>query len=308
MLETLFVWAPQYAFNRLVTATELLELAAWHGYWNLLETPLFVIGMAVSLLFAAVNREVRPLLMPLVLIGCSGLMVLLQGKFYVYHWMAIWPFFALLAGYGLAQLQDALGGISRFWQRRLALTAMALLLVVLEAGDLLKLFDAQHALWTWKSGRLSMIELYARFTPETGPGKYSFAENMEAAIYIQQHTQPGESLFVWGFEPAIYYLAERQPASRFIYHYPVAARWTPAEWREELASDLAAARPSMVVVSHKVSALWMTGIPGTTAELLSTNPAVQQLLATNYQLETRIADFELYRALPTSTLPASTAP
>ncbi len=294
-VETLLVWAPRLAWSGRPPLGALVSDGIVLAHRNLWSVPLLAAAGGGAVLLEATRGRLRRLAVPLLLLGAGVLMTVVQFKFYRYHWMACLPGLALLGGHGLALSWEAVRGVSNAGLRR---TATACLVVVSVLGlplDVARPFASTVWLAARLDGRMDDVTYYQQFFRASSAESYNFAEDVVAGRYIGQRVEPQDTLFVWGFEPPIYLESGCRPASRFIYHYPIAARWSPESWRATLLSDLEASRPAYFVVSRKGSAAWMTGRRGNTADLLRVVPRVEAFLEANYRLETTIGAFDIYR-------------
>jgi len=300
-LETLFVWAPRLAWGGARAPwSALFSNGVVLGHRNLWSVPLLAGGALVAVVLESIRGNLRKLAIPLLLLGAGLLMTTIQFKFYRYHWMACLPGLALLAGHGLGEAWSAVRGVKEQWQRRVATLSFVVGALAALPLDMARPFAATGWLVARISGRIDEVGYYQRFFQASSAESYNFAEDLVVGRYVRDHAPAGSTLFVWGFEPPIYIESGCAPASRFIYHYPVAARWAPPRWRTTLLSDLQAQDPTYFVVSHKGSAPWMTGRSGNTADLLATVPGLETFLRRGYNLETTIGAFDLYRRRETA--------
>jgi hypothetical protein len=220
--------------------------------------------------------------------------VLIQAKFFLYHWLAVLPFVALLGGEGLRALWTTLAA-----QRR-ALNALPALLAVLALLLVLSPQVTDHAIQQWQGVRQYYAGPVARsaFNNQFGPyagGTFSYLADDQVARYVSARTQTGDTIYVYGYEALVYLIAGRESASRFFYIFPVISTWSPSAWRTELYADLDAKRPRYILVQANEGAPWITGLHEDTAHYAAHDAALQQLLGDRYVMETQIEDFSVYR-------------
>jgi 4-amino-4-deoxy-L-arabinose transferase-like glycosyltransferase len=219
--------------------------------------------------------------LPLAGILLVGAGVVVQVKFFYYHWIPLLPYLAWAAGAGAAALAARLQA-RRGWRRAAIAGFIAVGAVTLAQSRT-----------TWRSERLPALR-YA-FGPATrkdfllqpafgipGRGDYSVAATLQAAAAAQEFCPPAGRVFVWGFEPLLYLAAERTPTSRFIYTTPLLAPWSPAAWREEVVTALRADPPDLVVVVEQDALPWLTGHDLDSRAGLRLFPALQRLLDERY--------------------------
>lgn len=219
--------------------------------------------------------------------------VVVQVKFFHYHWIPLLPFLAWAAGAGFAAVAGRLEARSPW--RRLALAAFVALGAVTLA----------LSRTTWRPERFPALR-YA-LGPTTrkdfllqpifgipGRGDYSVAATLEAAVAAQEMCPPGGRVFVWGFEPFFYLAADRAPASRFIYTTPLLSPWCPQAWREEVVTALRQSPPDLVVVVEQDALPWLTGHDLDSRAALRFFPDLQRLLDERYTAAGQLEHFTYY--------------
>lgn len=225
---------------------------------------------------------------------CAYLGVLIQAKFFLYHWLAVLPFLSLLGGRGLACLSQALLARLR-WQTAIpAVAAVVALLVVLSPPV------TDNALHQWRgvaqyySGPVSRSAFNNQFGPYA-QGTFSYLADDEVGRYLRAHTEPDDTVYVYGYEPLVYLISGRESASRFIYVFPIISTWSPPAWKDEFYRELDENRPRYILIQANEGAPWITGLHEDTAHYAAHDARLQALLAARYEPETTIEDFSLYR-------------
>jgi len=218
--------------------------------------------------------------------------VVMQAKFFPYHWGATWPLTALLAGLGFHRVWERLAplgaaGVAAFF----ALVALSACFrsastdldrtFVQRCGDRLAVF-------TRSPRDLEAVDRLASVADVNA------AANREVAAFLRERVPAERRVFVWGFEPVIYDLAERAPATRYLYDVPQRVAWAKAREREILMRDLEAGRPAAIVVERRDVFPMVTGDAIDSADTLRDFPALAGLLADRYDLSTTIEDFAVY--------------
>ena len=136
--------------------------------------------------------------------------VVVQNKFYTYHYLIVYPPLILMAALTLSELEKKW----KWRPRRLALRCLA-------GGILAFLMTPLN---------------YAAFNAlatghRLGPGYYqSFSDSVnnpfelsrEVAAYLRERTAPGDTIQVWGWNNLIYFLSGRRAASRYGFIAPLA--------------------------------------------------------------------------------------
>jgi 4-amino-4-deoxy-L-arabinose transferase-like glycosyltransferase len=80
-------------------------------------------------------------------------------------------------------------------------------------------------------------------------GDNPFAEAVEVATYVEEHTTPNERIAVVGSEPEIYFLSHRKSATGYIYTYPLMEHQPFAHrMQEEMIREIEAAKPRYLIM------------------------------------------------------------
>lgn len=291
--QVLFVFTPYY--TKLSWEGVSTTAMVWFGITEWLSgySGLLLAGL-VALAIARPRRDELGfvfVVLGAIVIHVAG--IVLQGKFFPYHWAATFPLTALLAGRGIERAYEALA--------RFGIWGTAPLVVALLAALILR--------WPVPSfGNTFLDRSERRLRLLAGPSDVAAwdalatvadvhaGENRAVAEHVRVLTadRPHEPIFVWGFECVIYDLAERPIASRFIYDVPQRAEWSKAPMEAELMRDLAARPPSVIVVEHHDVFPQVTGNNLDSAGALYRFPALLELLQDRYAFETTIGDFDVY--------------
>jgi hypothetical protein len=290
-------WQIQFEFNRSVHAQTFRRSLAGTGkrfldwyrwiFWTL---PFVLIGLLT------LWREHRRIAWALVLqCAVSVLFVVIQNKFYSYHWHPLQLSVVIWLAFGFSGLlgfvRGLKGRLGATWVEvvRVGLLVTILALAWFEGPPLNVTGWSAHV-----TGTLSMDEYYRPFKSYYNQS-FRFRSNLSAVEHIAAHSTPDESVLVWGFEPMINYLSGRRSPTRFGYNYPViASRGTPFEesYRSQFMHELAEDPPRYVVVAVGDQNSLMPR--SSRDELLAFEP-LSRLLRTRYELERTIRGFELWR-------------
>ncbi|WP_104984562.1 glycosyltransferase family 39 protein [Sorangium cellulosum] len=290
--EVLFVFTPHYTALGWRSAG-VLEMA-WHGVseWLVRYSGPVALGL-VCLLALHPDRHERAgvaLLSGVIAVHLAG--VVMQAKFFPYHYGATWPLAAMLAALGLWKA----------WQRcvrRGALAAAALgALLVAAAFARSATKDVADFYVDRCAERLALIasgaEDLGRLDRLASVADVNAAANRAVAAWVRERVAPERPIFVWGFEPVIYDLADRAPATRYLYNVPQRAVWAREPARDALMRDLAASPPAAIVVERRDVFPSVTGDGLDSRDTLDGFPALAGLLAERYELAVMIEDFEIY--------------
>jgi hypothetical protein len=232
----------------------------------------FAIPVAAALL-AATGPGRRPLLAWLV---AALLVVLAQGKGYLYHFDVVVPAVAVGAALGTARL-----AAGARWRPLLLLGCP-----VLWAGWANRATYVAFAALV--SGALPLARWSARFHEVSPPVQQRLGQTVAAL------TTPGQPILVWGLDPAVYILSGRSSSTRFFYHVPLVVPFAPARWREEFLHDLRIAAPALIVTFTDDRIGAATGWQADAAELLRRWSDLRSFVEANYRFQTQLGNAVVY--------------
>jgi hypothetical protein len=293
--ETLFVFAPRYAGITASGGLVLHGLKVFAGFFMPGQGLILPKWLCLAgLLFCLMKGRGPARLVPPLWFALSLLVIWVQGKFFLYHYLPLYLPVALLAGVAADRVALVVGGRVKGDEsaRRttVALVAAGLLMlpVLLDAGHL-----HRHRKATLAAAPVTAVgkdlSIYRDGTD------FSLAADLEVAKYLRHVTGPDETVFIWGYETLVHFLADRRPACRFITHQPLASRWQMPGWREEAMAALRQAPPARILVLRRDSMPAVTGSTRDSAGLLAEFPELEQFIAAHYDLETEIEDFIIHR-------------
>ncbi len=218
--------------------------------------------------------------------------VVMQGKFFPYHYGATWPLTALLAGLGFF----------RVWERLRRFGLVGALVFVTASSSVALGRTATHDLpSSFRERCWKRIQLFsarprdqAAIDKMASVADVNAAANRQVATFLREQVPADRSVFVWGFEPVIYDLAERRAASRYLYDVPQRVAWAKVEQRETLMNDLRQSHPMAIVVEHRDVFPMVTGDAIDSADTLADFGELRAYLNTRYRIALSIEDFDIY--------------
>jgi hypothetical protein len=227
--------------------------------------------------------------------------VVLQGKFFPYHYGAAWPITALLAALGLFRVWERLA--PRPYGAPLFFFLFALAAVAKTATTTFdKLWPEPHGFWARTEERAltfthwpldqDAVDRLAHFV------EVDAKTNHEVAAFLRERVPQDRPIFVWGFEAVLYEWSARRPAARYLMDQPQRAEFGRQEAREQLMRDLEARPPGAIVVEHGDVLPLLTGDNLDSAAALRVFPALSELVETRYRLPKRIKNFDVYLERP----------
>lgn len=217
-------------------------------------------------------------------LGAGLVVMLVQAKGYDYHWLPMLPPLALL---GAVAIDRILLVVSR------RLPSLRHAVSVLAAVGLISILVV--TIWSralpYLTGQEDQLAYYAHFQG----GEFVADESQRVADFLKARVSPGDSLYIWGFRPEVYYLSRLNPPTRFIFQFPLVASWYPPEWQEENVDILWAALPPYVLILQVDYMPWVTGSHEDSNTLLQSYTELNNWLVYNYEPETQIGNFIVWR-------------
>lgn len=294
--EVLFVFTPYY--TKISWEGQSVLIMSYHGFveWLTGYSSALLGGMLLLAVFRPEKRA-RPALA--LLFGCIGVHlagVIMQGKFFPYHYGATFPLTAMAAAVGVeAALAYAIrraGVIGAFGFSALFLVICAAKCPVPSFGEA---FGSRAKL------RAQLLlappaDKQAAWDSLASVADVNASENRAVATYLREHTSPTDPVFVWGFECIIYDLAERPLSSRYIYNVPQRAVWSREPMQAALMLELRRTPPKAIVVEHHDVFRMVTGSDADSARSLYDFPEFLDMLQSEYAFQTTIGDFDIFFA------------
>jgi hypothetical protein len=293
--EVLMVFTPHYTKLGWEGAS-VIGMAYW-GFttWLFNYSSPISIGLLLLLALRPAPHERRRVGLLAGVIAIQLVGIVMQGKFFPYHYGAIWPVTALLAGLGLNKVFE------RAARRGLAGVALFFLGLGVVALGRSATKDTPDSFLDRCFARLVLLT-----TPQldetardalASVADVNAAANRQVAKILRDQVPAGEPVYIYGFEPVIYDLADRRPATRFLYNVPQRVPWAEDKMRAVLMDDLAKNPPRAIVVERRDVFPSVTGTTIDSADTLDSFPALRDLIATRYRHFEQIEDFEIYLAL-----------
>ncbi len=178
--------------------------------------------------------------------------VVLQRKFYGYHWGLLAPLLALLVCVLVHEVSRAQADATSFRTSVWSTGASVVLLLALLATPSGRAYAHQATLSTrYALGRVTRADFVASFVAGDNT---PYAQHEVVGHWIAARSSPGDTIAVRGFEQTIYAVANRRAATRFFW-----TRWLTeprrahhrAEWLAEDEAALERWPPRFVVVNAR---------------------------------------------------------
>lgn len=293
LYDVLFVFTPHYTAIGWENQTAAGLLHWGFSEWLVRYSSLTTVGMVLLVAFRPRPAE-RPfvaLTLGIIVVQIVG--VTMQAKFFPYHYGAVWPVTALVAGLGWHEAWERLAA-------RGAPFAAGFVVIVALLSTTQTATKNLNPFWERVGTRLSLLTGRYEGTSQEGWDKLATVadvaagDNRAVAAFLREHTDPARPVYIWGFEPVIYDLAERSSASRYIYNVPQRVSWESTALRASLMDDLTRSPPSAVVVEHYDIFSFVTGNNLDSYGALAEFPELRDFVDARYRLAAHVGDFDVY--------------
>jgi|GEM_PF-1410050 len=268
------------------------NITAWIYEWRFLATLAIVAFIA--------NRRDRNRRQTLVYIFGALLLfqLVLQMKYFTYHWIPLLIPAALLASQGASYL---VGQSDNYKPARKYIAGVVLVLVALFLGNLVPEAKRYKREVLYDLGMISerdFLSPYGRW----GGGDMCPLASKVVGSYIKENTSPEVPVLVFGLEPGLYITAGRFAPTRFAYDQPLVTgpgdsesfRSYRAKLREEFLADLSDNPPVYIIVIENDE----TSIePRDSYNQMKEFAAFHEIINRDYYLETKIEDYFIFRRL-----------
>jgi len=290
--QVLFVFTPPYTALGWEGVT-VLGLS-WYGFaeWLSRYSGPMALGLACLLALHPAPRERQGVAVLLGIVAVLLAGVVMQAKFFPYHYGATWPATAMVAALGLWKAWDrcvrrgrlaASGLVAGF-----ALVALARSATKDVSDSYIARCWARVSVFARGGGDQAELDRLASVAD------VNMAANREVAAFLRERVAPGAPVLIWGFEPVIYDLSDHPPATRYLYNVPQRVPWAKEDARADLMRDLVARPPAAIVVERNDVFPMVTGDVIDSRSALDDFAALSELLAERYEAATSIEDFEVY--------------
>jgi hypothetical protein len=205
--------------------------------------------------------------------------VILQGRYFQYHWIPLLPFLAALMAMGFVPPAEEPG-----FRRR----AGKILLGATLSLALLSLATEYHRSGAWylSVGDVTTISNRVPMGVATPWG-----ESREVAKRIDVLTGPEDPIFVWGDAPLLYFLSDRRMAGPYPHLMTLIPEWRGPQRVHALLAAFTERSPQLIVIGR--GGLWWrrSQEPG---PLLDAYPDMKRMLLDRYRKAEMVEGFELW--------------
>jgi 4-amino-4-deoxy-L-arabinose transferase-like glycosyltransferase len=243
-------------------------------------------ALVLAIFGAAVMwRRTQPIARLTIAWFLAGLaIVVLQRKFFGYHWSILFPPGILLAATGIDELVAPRDGAPRSNGRAiLGLAGSVLVFVALAAGPTR---DVAHFA-RYAAGLDDRGTYYGGFRHEDND--FCAGDEMAAAEYVKAHTTDTDRIAIFGYDAPVLYLSGRQNATRF--SFPLAL----VGWRSTKASRTEYQREFMNALRDPPTYLVVGLLFPTREQAFGDFPGFDAYLERSYTKERSFGVVDLYR-------------
>ncbi len=210
--------------------------------------------------------------------------VVLQRKFFGYHWSLLFPPAILLAAAGIDELVSPRDRSRQ--SNRLEFLGFAAATVIFAALAVVPMRDAAHFV-RYAAGLDNRETYYAGFRHEDN--EFCAGDEMAAAEYVKAHTSDADRVAVFGYDAPVLYLSGRQNATRFSFPLPLVG------WRSSKASRSEHQREFMDALRDPPAYLVVGLLFPTRDEAFAEFPGFGAYLDRTYTKERSFGVVDLYR-------------
>lgn len=222
----------------------------YYRIYNPLGSVLLVGGLVATFIHHRSNdRDLRNRYLFCFLLCALGFAaVLMQKKFYTYHWGVVIGPAVALTGCLAADISRSLPAAHE--RRTVGISAVALVLFLWRASDggYQNWYVENDAALSWLSGRIDREAFTRHF--DLPWLDYRYHDDERVGLWLRAHSKPSDLVAVRGFEPAIYAVAQRECPGRFFWTTfltsPVRA-YRREEWLAEDDAAFARTPPRYIV-------------------------------------------------------------
>ncbi len=163
-------------------------------------------------LYASWRLDRRATVVLTIWLAVSMAVVMLQGRFFLYHWLPTLPPMVILAAIGIARVVAELREVDRSAVPGIRWLAAGVGLMLL--GHTIVRPTVETGRWlAWSVGAISRDQYEAGFG--------SPAEDLAVARYLREHSEPSDGVVIWGWNSAVLFLSQRISPTRFGYSMPL---------------------------------------------------------------------------------------
>ena len=265
--------------------SQLLKLFVYSVY-----APLIWFTAGAMFLLARAKKLDFPSLVVFAWAASSLFSLIIQWKFYYYHFLVIIAPLAVASVYFIALLIDKLPE-----KRKNIIKWVFVVFFIAFSGYAFKPYLTSYpVLLSVISHERTMKQAY-EYNGFTSDSVFMIAKTLRAVEKVDKETNITDNIFVWGFDPLVYYLSGRNCTSRFIYNFPLLWKGESSALKSEFMSRINANPPKMILVAKNDPLQFISGYDEDSKKLLDRFTEFKSVIDSKYAFETTIDDFDYYK-------------
>jgi hypothetical protein len=264
-------------------SSQLLKLFTYSVY-----SPLIWLTFGAFVYTAIKGKLDFPKLLILSWVAASLFSLIIQWKFYYYHYLVVVPALSVGAVYGLSVIKNVFTN---------KIIVYRTILILFLAGFSLFAFKPYiqnyETLFSFVSGKENLEDVYIK-NGFTSDSVFMIGKTLKAVETVKNETSIEDGIYVWGFDPLIYYLSDRKCVSRFIYNFPLLWNGENAEFRKEFMAEIEKNNPKLIIVASNDPLYFISGFNEDSKKLIKRFPEFDTFMSTKYVYRTNSGDYEIY--------------
>jgi hypothetical protein len=216
--------------------------------------------------------------------------LIIQWKFYYYHFLVIIAPLAVCSVYFVSLLIDR----PESKKNRAISVITAILLLGFFAYASKPYFTSYPVVMSLASSKITLNDAYIK-NGFTSDSVFMISKTFKAVDKVSNETGPADNIYVWGFDPLVYYLSGRNCTSRFIYNFPLLWKGENSALKKEFMNEVEKYPPKMILVAKNDPLLYISGYNEDSKQLLDRFTEFKGYLDARYNYETSIDDFDYYK-------------
>lgn len=264
-------------------SSQLVKLFTYSVY-----TPLIWLSFGAFVYTAVKGKLDFPNLLILSWVAASLFSLIIQWKFYYYHFLVIIPALSVGAIYGLYIIKNAFTN---------KIIVYRTILILFLTGFLLFAFrpyvQNYETLFRFVSGKENLEEAYVK-NGFTSDSVFMIGKTLKAVETVKNETSIEDGIYVWGFDPLIYYLSGRKCVSRFIYNFPLLWKGENTALRKEFMAEIEKKNPKLIILSTNDPLYYISGFDEDSKKLIKRFPEFDAFVRAKYVYKTNSDDYEIY--------------
>lgn len=251
-------------------------------------TPLLLLSV-FSLIYAFIKKDMdfeKILIFSWLFTSLFSLIV--QWKFYNYHFLVIIPSISICGAYGLFNLKNLLLKNKNFYKA--AFIFYILIFVILA----FKPYGQNYInIKDYINGMADLDSFYIK-NGFTSDSVFMYSKTIEAVKIAQKNSVLEDKIYVWGFDPLIYYISQRYCSSRFIYNFPLLWKGENSNLKNEFLTAIERDKPKLIIVAKNDPLFYISGFNEDSKQLLKRFPQFDNIINLKYDYLTSVVDYEVY--------------